>query len=468
MLADLDCAGVDNLPLNDIQTLEFASDAAARIKKGANLLDWFAVGAGFDVGVRQALEVANDKKCKLYQNAFHQWMILHPWTGEENFDKTTRKHAIWLHDHKAEVEAFLKAGFDTHKRQKMNHPTTVRRAYDKVYNPKKKKEKEPEQEMGVITEEELQALYKERDALKREVAQLQKLIDEREWTAKDEPQPKEEETPPEIDEESLDKIYVTTALPMFLHNKKDEDELEQALDLVAFATLFPDNYMDMIKRCAVGRPYDDIDFEYVKKLLEMGQSAVDQPKTKEAMIDRIFRAACLDQELKTEDYYIPDDESINSTEYSPAKLWALDLVAFKTLFPDEYDNVLRRHEVNLEYAKDLLEFGQRVKKAEEANETTPIVHPELKITEENKVGYYSVGEWNGFKVQFHMFWGEPNTSWSIQAPSARTNYAPTLEKAVENAKKAIALRVKKLTKVENYKKANALRMKKLTKEGSTI
>jgi hypothetical protein len=42
-----------------------------------------------------------------------------------------------------------------------------------------------------------------------------------------------------------------------------------------------------------------------------------------------------------------------------------------------------------------------------------------------------------------MFWGEPNTSWTIQAPSARTNYAPTLEKAVENAKKAIALRVKK-------------------------
>lgn len=112
--------------MNDAQTLEFAADAAARIKKGSHLLDWFAIGAGFNVGVRFALAEtgANDKSNKLYQNAFGRWMKQHPWTGD--FNQATRTHAFWLDDNHVEIEEFLST-LDTNKRLKMNHPTVVRR-----------------------------------------------------------------------------------------------------------------------------------------------------------------------------------------------------------------------------------------------------------------------------------------------------------------------------------------------------
>jgi hypothetical protein len=152
------------MEMDDSQLIDNAAISFARLKKGGqNLLDWYAVGAGLDVGVRLALNEsgANDRDNKRYKNAFSKWMKGQEWAGD--LDSATRTHALWLHENHDAVEELL-ATLDTAKRLKMNHPTTVRRAWDRAHNPKIEPEGKPKQVK--IDAGELRELHDELDYLK--------------------------------------------------------------------------------------------------------------------------------------------------------------------------------------------------------------------------------------------------------------------------------------------------------------
>jgi hypothetical protein len=110
-----------------------------------------------------------------------------------DFDQTTRSHAIWLFNHWSEVETFIKSltVVDRFKSQKMNHPSTVKRAVEKSKKPAKEKEETPDK--PIYTEEQFQAVCRERDGFKREVARLQKV--DNEWTTQQPPVSKDDEQP---------------------------------------------------------------------------------------------------------------------------------------------------------------------------------------------------------------------------------------------------------------------------------
>jgi hypothetical protein len=165
--------------VNDTQVLEDASKAAARIKKGAHLTDWFAVGAGLVAGQTQCLREtgANDRNNKRYQNCFNKWMDAHKWSLD--FDQTTRSHVVWLHENRDAVNEFL-APLASNQRQRMNHPSTVKRAFDKAHKPAVEKEpKEPKPDERDARIEELEGELVEAN---EKIASLETVIADGEWT----------------------------------------------------------------------------------------------------------------------------------------------------------------------------------------------------------------------------------------------------------------------------------------------
>jgi hypothetical protein len=184
----------------DAQTIDSAVKAVARLKKHAHLEDWYAIGAGFWVGVRIAVEKhkPNDRATdKRYQNEFGAWLREHPWTLD--IDKASRNHAIWLHEYRDEVEKFLDTVTEN-KRANMNHPSTVRRAFDKMnIIPEPKPDREPKAQ---ITQAEHEALIAERNALKQR-------LDDADWSPPDTPLdiPKEFEAMKSDLELHIDKLH---------------------------------------------------------------------------------------------------------------------------------------------------------------------------------------------------------------------------------------------------------------------
>ena len=67
-----------------------------------------------------------------YNRAFGDWMAERPWA--RNTDKATRNHLLWVADHRSEIEAW-RATLSQSERDKMNHPTTLRRKWDAAHRP---------------------------------------------------------------------------------------------------------------------------------------------------------------------------------------------------------------------------------------------------------------------------------------------------------------------------------------------
>ena len=155
-----------------LKTLRFQP---REVKTRQHLLDWYSIGAGFAVGVKLSLAEtgANDRDSKLYRNAFGRWLKGQAWADEKEIDKATRSHAIWLHESRDAVEEFF-ATLPTNKRLKMNHPTTVRRAWDRAHKqavePDKQSAEKPRQVK--IDVDELASLHADLDAANKELGYL--------------------------------------------------------------------------------------------------------------------------------------------------------------------------------------------------------------------------------------------------------------------------------------------------------
>jgi hypothetical protein len=127
-------ANVDIETESEARKEALAEEADARIKRGAHWEDWMFVADGFVVGRTKAMRRSgtNQPIGSAYNRCFGEWMNERPWA--KAYDKATRNHLFWAADHRSEIEQW-RTTLAQNVRERMNHPTTLRRAYDAAHKP---------------------------------------------------------------------------------------------------------------------------------------------------------------------------------------------------------------------------------------------------------------------------------------------------------------------------------------------
>ena len=157
-----------------------AAEAAARIEKGQHWLDWLAIGEGLVVGRLRAMRRSgtNRPEGSTYNRCFGDWMDAHKWARD--LDKATRNHAMWCADNRDTVERWRET-LAKNVRANLNHPTSIKRRYEKVHAvDKDESEKAVTETKAQILERRCAELEDQlADALKENAALKAKLRDRR-------------------------------------------------------------------------------------------------------------------------------------------------------------------------------------------------------------------------------------------------------------------------------------------------
>ena len=153
-----------------------AADAADRLKRGQSWDDWLKIGVFLNIGRNKSMLRAgtNEPIGARYIKAFSEWMGVYAWIGE--IDKATRTHAMWCVDHLDEL-AKLRDNMGLTQRMTCNHPTTMRRRWDKANKEIDKSPTEKKETKAQRVERELEAVAAERDKWKREAEKDGSLFD---------------------------------------------------------------------------------------------------------------------------------------------------------------------------------------------------------------------------------------------------------------------------------------------------
>jgi hypothetical protein len=123
---------MDKAAESDARKEALAEEADARIKSGAHWRDWMFVGDGIAVGQAKAMREANTNRPygKAFTRAFGDWLSARSWA--KRYDKGTRNTLLWCVDHRSEIEAWRETLAQS-ERDKMNHPTTVKRKFEATH-----------------------------------------------------------------------------------------------------------------------------------------------------------------------------------------------------------------------------------------------------------------------------------------------------------------------------------------------
>lgn len=118
-------------PDKEAEYERLAEEAYERIKTGQHWRDWTYVAQGLAAGRQKAMREAhtNQPSGRGYNEAFSRWMNTRPWA--RSLDKATRAHLLWVADHLVEIEGWRET-LAQNQRDQWNHPTTVRRAYERA------------------------------------------------------------------------------------------------------------------------------------------------------------------------------------------------------------------------------------------------------------------------------------------------------------------------------------------------
>ena len=116
-----------------------AEAAAKHLNEGQQWADWLAIGRLMVVGRNKAMlrGGTNEPIGAKYNKAFGEWLDARQWLRD--IDKATRSHAMWCIDHLDELTR-LRQNMGATKRDNANHPTTMRRAWERM---QKEGEKDP-------------------------------------------------------------------------------------------------------------------------------------------------------------------------------------------------------------------------------------------------------------------------------------------------------------------------------------
>jgi hypothetical protein len=153
-----------------------AADAADRLKRGQSWDDWNKIGVFLNIGRNKAMLRAgtNEPIGARYIKAFSEWMALYAWIGD--IDKATRTHAMWCVDHSDEL-AKLRENMGLTQRLSCNHPTTMRRRWDKASKEVDKAPTEKKESRADVIQRELEATAAERDKWRHKAEKDGSLFD---------------------------------------------------------------------------------------------------------------------------------------------------------------------------------------------------------------------------------------------------------------------------------------------------
>jgi hypothetical protein len=109
-----------------------AAEAFVRVRSGQHWRDWCLIAEGMAAGRERAMREAgtNDPVGRGYNAAFGRWMDKNGWPRK--VDKATRNHLLWVADRFAQIEAWRET-LASNKREALNHPTAVRRAFEAAH-----------------------------------------------------------------------------------------------------------------------------------------------------------------------------------------------------------------------------------------------------------------------------------------------------------------------------------------------
>jgi hypothetical protein len=163
---------------NDYEArIEREAEAAAKhLKSGQQWADWLAIGRLMVVGRNKAMlrGGTNEPIGARYNKAFGEWLDQRQWLRD--IDKATRVHAMWCVDHLDDLER-LRENMGQTKRESANHPTTMRRWWERQQREGGDKPATKKETKAQKIERELEAVSAERDKWKREAEKDGSLFD---------------------------------------------------------------------------------------------------------------------------------------------------------------------------------------------------------------------------------------------------------------------------------------------------
>jgi hypothetical protein len=153
-----------------------AADAADRLKRGQSWDDWLKIGTFLNIGRNKAMSRAgtNEPIGARYIKAFSEWMAVYAWIGD--IDKATRTHSMWCVDHGDEL-AKLRENMGLTQRMTCNHPTTMRRRWDKAQKEVDKAPTAKKESRADVIQRELEATAAERDKWRHKAEKDGSLFD---------------------------------------------------------------------------------------------------------------------------------------------------------------------------------------------------------------------------------------------------------------------------------------------------
>jgi hypothetical protein len=160
-----------------------AAAAADRLKRGQSWDDWLAIGTFLNIGRNKAMARGgtNEPVGARYVKAFSEWMGSYAWIGD--IDKATRTHAMWCVDHLPELVK-LRENMGLTQRLACNHPTSMRRRWDKAQKEVDKAPAPAKEPKSKALERELEAVAAERDKWKHKAEKDGSLFDLKQDTVK--------------------------------------------------------------------------------------------------------------------------------------------------------------------------------------------------------------------------------------------------------------------------------------------
>jgi hypothetical protein len=160
-----------------------AADAADRLKRGQSWNDWIKIGTFLNIGRNKAMLRAgtNEPIGARYIKAFSEWMAVYAWIGD--IDKATRTHSMWCVDHADELVK-LRENMGLTQRLAANHPTTMRRKWDKAQKEVDKAPAVKKESRADVIQRELEATAAERDKWRHKAEKDGSLFDLKNDSAK--------------------------------------------------------------------------------------------------------------------------------------------------------------------------------------------------------------------------------------------------------------------------------------------
>ena len=167
----------------ELSKAQEAADAAKRLKGGQSWDDWLSIGTFLNIGRNKAMlrGGTNEPIGARYIKAFSEWMAQYDWIGD--IDKATRTHAMWCVDHLGDLVK-LRENMGLTQRLTANHPTTMRRRWDKAQKELDKAPAEKKEPKSAALERELAAVAAERDKWKHKAEKDGSLFDLKQDTVK--------------------------------------------------------------------------------------------------------------------------------------------------------------------------------------------------------------------------------------------------------------------------------------------